>query len=117
MLAVLVGTVSFIAILWHRAVNDAKRKVRDRDREIRRLKNENRRLKAEIVDLKTRLYEVQSRYVKDVLQEVERQRAELLELGYTNPRYPEFSDGIDDLFSVVPDDDSDEPDSPDPSDA
>ena len=116
-LAVLVGSVSLIAVLWHRAVNDAKRKVRDRDREIERLKSENRQLRAEIGDLRTKLFDLQSRYIRDAREDMERRRADLSESRRPGPLRPIFDEVIDDMFSVVPDDESDEPDSPDPSDA
>ena len=109
MLAVLVGTVSFIAILWHRAVEDAKRKVRDRDRQIADLKNANVRLESEIVDLKNKLFEVQRYYIVDAQQGMERRRSQLSESRWAPRSFPPWVEDVDEMFTLV----TDEPESPD----
>lgn len=113
-LAVLVGTVSFIAILWHRAVEDAKREVRDRDRQIADLKIANARLESEIVDLKNKLFEVRRYYIVDAQTLMERRKSQLSESRWARRRIPPWVDEVDDMFTLVHDEPN-EPDDPDDS--
>lgn len=114
MLAVLVGAVSFIAILWHRAVADAKREVRDRDRLIADLKNTIARLESENVDLKNKLFEVQRYYIVDARDQVDQDRFRLSESRWFPRNYPPLGEEIDDMFTLVTDE-PDDPENPDDS--
>lgn len=114
MLAVLVGAVSFIAILWHRAVADAKREVRDRDRQIADLKNTIARLESENVDLKNKLFEVQRYYIVDAQPLIERRQSQLSESKWSRRTFPPWVEEVDDMFTLVTDE-PDEPENPDDS--
>ena len=113
-LAVLVGAVSFIAILWHRAVADAKQEVRDRDTQITDLKNAIARLESENVDLKNKLFEVQRYYIVDARDQVDQDRFRLSESKWFPRSYPPLNEEFDNLFTLVTDgpEDPDKPNKP-----